>query len=115
MKTRGGRSILLGLLAAFLFLTASFFVLKILNRPKLYPLKEVLWVMDERGTYYPPESSCVIESCRRLRECGVDVESPKHEPYVLINAGIKDDSEDIEPVMLLNWHPIMMEQKSPKE
>jgi len=115
MKTRWGRSIFLGFLAAFLFLTASYCVLKIINKPKLYPLKEVLWLMDEHGTYYPPESSFVIENCRRLRECGVDVDSPKHEPYVLINAGNIDELEDIEPVMILNWHPKMMEQKAPNK
>ena len=45
------------------------------------------------------------ETCKRLKDNGLDMEAPKYEPFVLINAGIRDDSPDIEPMLILNWQP----------
>ena len=61
--------------------------------------------MDEQGKYHPPQSDFSTETCKRLKDHGLDVEALKYTPYVLINAGLKDDSPDSEPMLILNWHP----------
>ena len=105
MKARWGRSIGLGVLGAILLLALYCFLVKWSPSCRLYPLKEVLWVVDTQGKYHPPQSDFTKETCNRLKSSGLDVEVPKYEPYVLINAGLRDDSPDIEPMLILNWQP----------
>lgn len=100
MKIRWLRSIALGVLGAVLLLGAYCFSIRWSPSTPLYPLKEVLWIVDKQGRYHPPMSGFSAETCKRLKEHGLDVDTPKYEPYVLLNAGFKDDSPDIEPLLI---------------
>ena len=105
MKTRWFLSFGLGVFGAVLLLGAYCFFIKWSPSTQLCPLKEVLWVVDGQGKYHPPQSDFSAATCKRLKSNGLDVDAPKYEPYVLINAGLRDDSPDIEPMLILNWYP----------
>ena len=62
MKTRWGRSIGLGVLGAILLLASYCFLMKWSPPSRLYPLKEVLWVVDSLGKYHPPQSDFTKET-----------------------------------------------------
>ena len=66
---------------------------------------------DEKSNYYPPTSSLVSNYCDLLRDNNIDVDTPKHEPYVLMRANVKDEMEDIVPLMILNWQPVFIDKE----
>lgn len=74
-------------------------------------MKEILWIYDENSNYYPPASSLVVNYCDQLRESGIDVDTPNHEPYVLIRTDIRDEMDDRESVMILNWQPVLFKKE----
>lgn len=101
----------MGIAGSIILLSGTFFALIKFRKSKLHPLKEVLWVYDEQSNYYPPTSSLVTNYCNLLRNNGIDVDTPKHEPYVLIRANIKDEMDDGVPILILNWNPIILKKK----
>jgi len=111
MKTRWARCVLLGIAGAVILLGGTYLGMTTFRKPKLYPLKEVLWLYDGDLKYYPPTSQFVINYCNKLRDSGIDVDTPSQEPYVLMRTDIKDEMDDIEPVMILNWDPKTFDPK----
>ena len=102
---------MMGIAGSIILLSCTYFALKDFRKPKLYPLKEVLWVYDAQSNYCAPTSSLVTNYCNLLRNNGIDVDTPKHEPYVLIRANIKDEMDDRVPILILNWNPRLLKKK----
>jgi len=101
------RNVLAGVVTLGIVLIAGATLL-LRQQPKaaLYPLADVLWVRDAQGNYHRPRSTLSVAYVELLRSRDPSVDTPKYEPFILLNAAVHMPNADaLTPFLILGWTP----------